>query len=267
MGTPDDKGVEEQGDTTEADQNEIRESDIAELEDPEFLDIRVEDIVKVEQEPDWTDNRFGILLELKTGNYVVLSHPDDRDCTGVARPEMGRMGRTITMPPKSWARLWSTLVEVVTGEEPQVDWSEWISADEMDSWDLPSEWHKAEERASSEEGSSLLSDGVYHYRADEEHSTFLRFYADGRVVVGETHYPGEYGIERLTWKYGQAERGRYVLCNGRLAFSTIEDGQVVAYDGTAQGQTLKLTWHCHARNSSATETYEFVPVEEWDEPG
>ena len=223
--------------------------------------------MKVEQEPDWTDNRFGILLELKTGNYVVLSHPDDRDCTGSHDQRWEGWAAPLRCPQSPGPASGVPGRGVVTGEEPQVDWSEWISADEMDSWDLPSEWHKAEERASSEEGSSLLSDGVYHYRADEEHSTFLRFYADGRVVVGETHYPGEYGIERLTWKYGQAERGRYVLCNGRLAFSTIEDGQVVAYDGTAQGQTLKLTWHCHARNSSATETYEFVPVEEWDEPG
>ena len=108
---------------------------------------------------------------------------------------------------------------------------------------------------------NLRMDGLYRVDSGDSISGYLRFYSDGTVLRVSSRGPMADVARLLKKGFAGAGAGTYKLSGSHISFSTTSKNGTNDFDGTFDGDTLKLDWVSHINGRSGNETYRFVPIE------
>jgi hypothetical protein len=89
---------------------------------------------------------------------------------------------------------------------------------------------------------------------------YLRFYEDGVVLSVSSNGQAEQVAKWLGKSYLGAGKGVISLSGASVKFTTETDDGSVDYEGTIQGDTLRLKMHSNINGHNADKTFDFVPV-------
>lgn len=211
-----------------------KELEVAQLQKKTELDMSA-----AQQIRDWN---------LKTAEFVV-THQDS--IFGKDSEKQSRIGKVmlVTFPPNITGPLFEKLASAAESES------------------VKSGWQSAQTAATK----LLLvrTDGLYQCKGSDSDS-YVRFFPDGTVMQVSVSSTGTTeGVARLLKPESDNSKGKVLMTRGKeehtyvlegttVKFSTQSTEGVVEYEGTVDGDKLRLNWTSRINGATGSEEYTFV---------